>query len=355
VYNRFFLYTFSNWLIEQNNHSPAFSGMTSDERQTNSECDVTKAGLNNQKTGRPEWQGSPFDMANKLAYDQWKNWKLQSLAALSDADPIIEVSHPGNPDQATIEKILTVCDATNMALFRTADNQLADRHTFRQFMAALGFRNLRGHLLADDDDISTITPADPADPSAPDRALLKGEYIPYTGKALNWHTDGYYHEADNPIRSMTLYCAHQAESGGESAFYDSDIIYIRLRDQNPDHIRALMRPDAMTIPANTLGGSEVRPARSGPVFMVDPASGFLSMRYTARTVSIEWPQDDEMIAARTALEKLLSDTDGDPLIVRRRLSAGEGIICNNVLHKRNGFDDPARVLYRGRFSNRVGN
>jgi len=35
------------------------------------------------------------------------------------------------------------------------------------------------------------------------------------------------------------------------------------------------------------------------------------------------------------------------------LSAGEGIICNNVLHKRNAFEDPQRVLYRGRFSNRV--
>ena len=78
------------------------------------------------------------------------------------------------------------------------------------------------------------------------------------------------------------------------------------------------------------------------------------MRYTARTVSIEWPDDEKMNAARAALEKLLSDTDGDPMIVRRRLSAGEGIICNNVLHKRSSFEDPTRVLYRGRFSNRVG-
>jgi alpha-ketoglutarate-dependent taurine dioxygenase len=291
------------------------------------------------------WQGDPFDLENGSAYDKWRSWKLAS----STIYQIVEIGDPEHLPPATIEQIYEACETSNMTLFRAADNQLADRAAFRQFMAGLGFRNLRGHLLADDDDISTITPVDPAD-----KDTLKGEYIPYTGRALSWHTDGYYHEADNPIRSMTLYCARQASMGGESAFMDPDIIYIRLRDQNPDFIRALMRPDAMTVPANIQGGSEIRPARTGPVFMKDPVSGYLSMRYTARTVSIEWPDDAQMIAARTALEALLSDTDGDPMIVRRRLSAGEGIICNNVLHKRSGFEDPARVMYRGRFSNRVG-
>ena len=291
------------------------------------------------------WQGDPFDIENTVAYDTWRSWKLANTAV----DQIIEIDDPENLNPVTITKIYAACETHNMALFRAADNQLADRAAFRRFMSALGFRNLRGHLLADDDDISTITPVDPSD-----RKTMKGEYIPYTGRALSWHTDGYYHKADNPIRSMTLYCAQQASSGGESAFIDPDIIYIRLRDQNPDFVRALMRPDAMTVPANTLGGSEIRPARTGPVFMTDHASGYLSMRYTARTVSIEWPDDAQMLSARTALEALLSDKHGDPMILRRRLSAGEGIICNNVLHKRGEFSDPTRVLYRGRFSNRVG-
>jgi alpha-ketoglutarate-dependent taurine dioxygenase len=307
---------------------------------------VKKTGLSKGSDGAAVLNGSPFDVENATSYARWRDWKLSALEALTDDDLMLEIENPAEPDKATIDSIFANCELANMTLFRTADNRLADRHTFRQFMSALGFRNLRGHLLADDDDISTITPSD--------RSTVKGEYIPYTGKALNWHTDGYYHEADNPIRSMTLYCARQASSGGESAFLDPDIIYIRLRDQNPDYIRALMRPDAMTVPANTLGGTEIRPARTGPVFMVDPASDKLSMRYTARKVSIEWPEDDQMIAARAALEGLLSDSDGDPMIMRRRLSAGEGIICNNVLHKRSEFEDPDRVLYRGRFSNRVG-
>ena len=34
-----------------------------------------------------------------------------------------------------------------------------------------------------------------------------------------------------------------------------------------------------------------RAAQTGPVFSIDPASGDLHMRYTARTRSIEWKQD----------------------------------------------------------------
>ena len=307
---------------------------------------MTKNSSDGSNRNEYQWSGNPFDADNDTAYRAWRHWKLEVVSKSSEQSPIIEITDPVNPNQTTIDQIYAACEANNMSLFRTSENQLADRGTFRRFMSAMGFRNLRGHMLSDDDDISTITPSE--------RNTVKGEYIPYTGKALSWHTDGYYHEADNPIRSMTLYCAHQAESGGESAFIDHDMIYMRLRDQNPDFVRALMRPDAMTVPANTLGGREIRPARTGPVFMVDPASGFLSMRYTARKISIEWPGDDQMIKARSALEALLSDTSDDSLITRRRLSAGEGIICNNVLHLRGGFEDPSRVLYRGRFSNRVG-
>ena len=41
-----------------------------------------------------------------------------------------------------------------------------------------------------------------------------------------------------------------------------------------------------------------------------------------------------------------------------RLNEGEGIVCNNVLHNRTAFEDyedenKRRLLYRGRFYNRV--
>ncbi|MEN8206632.1 MAG: taurine catabolism dioxygenase TauD, partial [Pseudomonadota bacterium] len=78
--------------------------------------------------------------------------------------------------------------------------------------------------------------------------------------------------------------------------------------------------------------------------------------YTARTRSIEWKDDrNTRLAAGFLLELLASDSI---YIVRHRLRAGQGIICNNVLHKREAFNDDAtcgqqRLLYRARYHERI--
>ena len=126
-----------------------------------------------------------------------------------------------------------------------------------------------------------------------------------------------------------------------------------MRDASPDHIRALMQPDAMTIPARVDDDGQARAAQSGPVFAVDD-DGSLHMRYTARTRSIEWQADAATRAAVAALEALLA---GDtPWILRTRLEPGMGLVGHNVLHERSGFDDDPgqpRLLYRARFLDRV--
>ena len=74
------------------------------------------------------------------------------------------------------------------------------------------------------------------------------------------------------------------------------------------------------------------------------------MRYTARTRNIVWRDDpvtDQAIAFLSTL--LASDSVA---IFRARLEAGQGIICNNVLHNRTAFvDDPdhKRLVYRARY------
>ena len=80
------------------------------------------------------------------------------------------------------------------------------------------------------------------------------------------------------------------------------------------------------------------------------------MRYTARTRSITWRDDPMTKDAVNALVKILNGND--QLMLTGRLDAGQGILCNNVLHNRTGFDpDPknqsARVIFRVRFHNRV--
>ncbi len=90
------------------------------------------------------------------------------------------------------------------------------------------------------------------------------------------------------------------------------------------------------------------------MFSVDPLTGALHMRYTARTRSIEWKQDSALQAALAALECLLASDS--PYIRRLTLAPGMGILCNNVLHDRSGFtDDPQRPrrLYRARYHERI--
>ena len=110
----------------------------------------------------------------------------------------------------------------------------------------------------------------------------------------------------------------------------------------------------MTIPARLDEDGVARPAQSGPVFSVDPHSGMLHMRYTARTRSVQW-KDDPATGAATALLAALLDGQS-PHLFRLRLEAGMGIVCNNVLHDRSAFVDAVprpRLLYRARYLDRI--
>jgi hypothetical protein len=101
---------------------------------------------------------------------------------------------------------------------------------------------------------------------------------------------------------------------------------------------------------------EIRAAHNGPVFSVDPVSGSLHMRYTARKRNIEWKPDPVTQAAVGFLENLLA---GDSeYIIRHRLESGQGLVSNNALHNRSGFQDDrergqTRLLYRARYYDRV--
>jgi hypothetical protein len=71
---------------------------------------------------------------------------------------------------------------------------------------------------------------------------------------------------------------------------DHEIAYILLRDEKPGHHP---RPVARRCDdhSGALDDTGVaRAAQPGPVFSVD-GEGFLHMRYTARTISIEWRGD----------------------------------------------------------------
>lgn len=286
---------------------------------------------------------SPFHPANDGAYCAWRHAKLARSPVRAD-DLIVEVGDPCALTRAEHAAIAARLRDANMAIYASPRLE-ADKALARKLGVQFGLRRLDRNWLADDDGVSSLAVADDAS--------TKGEYIPYTDKPINWHTDGYYNPPERRIWALILHCAQRAEEGGENRLLDHEIAYLLLRDADPTHIRALAEPDAMTIPPRVDETGVARAAETGAVFSVDLESGALHMRYTARTRSIAWKEDAATAAAVRALERILRGLSSH--IFRVRLEPGMGLLCNNVLHDRSGFRDSAarrRLVFRARYYDR---
>jgi len=284
-----------------------------------------------------------FDLDNATAYAAWRGRKLATHPR-SLGDLVVELADPRRLTLAEREALLARCGVANMAVYASRTGTDPDKDIPRLLGRQLGLANLDANMLADDDGISPLAVAP---------AGTRTEFIPYTDRGIKWHTDGYYNTLDRQVRGLLLHCVQSAAAGGENRLMDHEIAYILLRDENPDYIRALMAPDAMTIPPRLEDGAIARAAQAGPVFSVYP-DGHLHMRYTARTVSIEWKDDDITRAAVAALERILASDSR--YVFRGRLEPGMGLVCNNVLHDRAAFADSdmrKRLLYRARYFDRI--
>jgi alpha-ketoglutarate-dependent taurine dioxygenase len=285
---------------------------------------------------------TPFDLSDNDAYQRWREHKLAQ--AITDIDElIVEIRDPAALTAAEHDALLSRCRRSNMAIYVT--QTAVDEPAVQRLGAQLGLLRLDANWLSDEHGISRIAVSNGDGP--------RQAYIPYTDRAIKWHTDGYYNPPERRIRGMILHCVQPAAQGGENRLLDHEIAYLMLRDESVEFIRALSAPDAMTIPERTDEHGVARAAQTGPVFSID-GGGNLHMRYTARTRSIEWKQDEVTLAAVARLEQLLdSDT---PQVFRTRLAPGMGLLCNNVLHDRSAFSDEAshpRLLYRARYLDRL--
>ncbi len=287
---------------------------------------------------------NPFALDNDADYQNWRNRKLDNYPA-SLADLTVQINDPRKLTQSEHDAILALCQKANMAIYASKTGQEADKEIARQLGLQFGLMRLDHNMLADDDGITSLA------------VHASGEhqhYIPYTDRPIKWHTDGYYNPPGRQIWAVLLHCVCSAAAGGDNGLLDHEIAYILLRDANPEHIRALMEPDAMTIPARMDEDGIARPDETGPVFSLHPASGDLHMRYTARTRSIRWKKTPQVEAAAAFLEQLLNSDS--PYIFHGRLEPGMGLICNNVLHDRAAFSDDEncrRLLYRARYYDRI--
>ena len=312
---------------------------------------------------------SPFDLDDDASYLRWRSWKLAEHPKRIE-ELIVDVADPRCLTDAEGAALRDRIARANVAVYRSRvldeDPQIA-----RALGAQLGLRRLDANWLADEDGISRVSVYRPSPPTAlragppegdsvarggpaPPKSEGRGGFIPYTNRPIGWHTDGYYHPQQRSIQAMILHCVRPAQRGGVNALLDHEMAYVGLRDASKNHVRALMQPDAMTIPARTDEDGVARAAQGGPVISVDAMHGNLHLRYTARQRSIEWKCDTATHAARLCLEGLLAG--GVPWIFRIQLQAGMGIVGHNVLHDRTGFEDEPkhpRLLYRARYLDRV--
>ncbi len=288
---------------------------------------------------------SPFDLNDNSSYQRWRDAKLHDYPQEID-QIMVDVNDIGQLSTVEHQKLVNLCQKTNMVIYRSAV-PLESKNQLKEVCATFGLKHLDKNLYADDDGISALQVT---------TEKRQYDYIPYSDKPIRWHTDGYYNKPENSIRAMVLHCENPSLSGGDNQLLDHEIVYLLMRDENPQYIQALMQPDAMTIPANIEQGVEIRSAQTGPVFSVDKQSGDLHMRYTARTKSIEWKQDPGVLGAVAFLEHLLSSDM--PYIYRYRLQANEGVLSNNVLHGRTkiengGTPEQQRIMYRARYFDRI--
>ena len=64
------------------------------------------------------------------------------------------------------------------------------------------------------------------------------------------------------------------------------------------------------------------------------------------------------VATQQAVARINEILADENMVLMHRLAAGQGVICNNVLHNRTGFEDSEsqqRLVYRARYYDRIAN
>lgn len=283
-----------------------------------------------------------FNLDSQASYLRWRDLKLSDYPDRVEPVPI---NDPAALDTNELNAIKSAVSRCNFVVYQLANPGQLEPGMLLRLGKQLGLEQNDHNICAEDIGITALEVKTDA----------AKRYIPYTNKPLSWHTDGYYNPPSQQIKAWLLHCVREAVEGGDNELMDHEIAYIRLRDHDPRLIEALQQPRAMTIPANTENGREIRGAQTGPVFSYDSRQQRLHMRYSARLKHVVWYDDDDTREATAFLKKLF--TEGDEYLHRLKLEPGQGVLSNNILHRRKGFTDtanqPGRLLYRARYYNSI--
>jgi len=286
---------------------------------------------------------SPFLLKNEGEYQAWRARKL-ALRQRIPADRVYELDDDGCIPHSLLESIRLQVSAHNFAIFESP--RKLDEAEFLALNRQFGLYRADSDSGADEDSVTSLRVVEDTD--------YRARYIPYTNRALSWHTDGYYNPPHRRILAFALYCVNQAGRGGGNYLLDHELLYILVRDRAPGLLKALMAEDLMRIPANVQDKRIVRPEEAGPVFSIQSSGCSLHMRYTSRPRNIVWKSDRRSAQALNLVREILVEGKAS---IDYRLQAGQGIVCNNILHGRQAFHDAdfdaSRLVYRARYHENI--
>ncbi|MEK9906461.1 MAG: TauD/TfdA family dioxygenase [Gammaproteobacteria bacterium] len=230
----------------------------------------------------------------------------------------VEIKDINRTTKNEISKIRSTLDRFNSCLYRS-NRDLESNSCLLDFAKAVGMKTFDCNNI-EANEISTIS-------------SIKNEkiqYIPYTNKALNWHTDGYYDK--KPLFSWLLHCINPADDGGENYLLDHELA-MREYVLSHDDIEVLMNKRAITIPESQ--GSN-RSELSTYIFSFDNDYEKLHMRFSMRKENIK--MSDNTLTAMSKLTNVI-ENNCSKYSITYKLSKNEGILSNNILHGRNSFKD----------------
>jgi hypothetical protein len=279
-----------------------------------------------------------FDLDTDVDYKKWREEKLAAYPG-SVGDLVVELADMTAITNAEKTRVLELVELANMCVYTSGAAELS-MSSLLSLGAQLG--------ITDTDKSTRHSKSD----EITDSGIL-GKAIPFSTRQVRWHTDATYYGSDKTIQALFLLCKRPAIEGGSNKVLDNEVLYILLRDKDPQALRILMRNDCFKYKNPKTG--EISEQLGGKVFWTN-LDGQLCHRFSFRKMDMAWSEDSEIIAARDVLESVILDES--EYVIEGRLESGMGLISNNVLHTREkpvDSDDPAkkRLLYRARYYDRV--
>jgi hypothetical protein len=275
-----------------------------------------------------------------LDYLLWRDHRLQLQHAGNGATKTLISPALDDPDDAQALRIL--CDRVQDFGFALYQWHSDSDDPNRDVMTLHRHLSLQAHdrgVVQEADGLSLLTDLS---------GTAQGRFVPYTSRAMGWHTDGYYNAMDQSLRCFTLHCISPAQSGGALTLLDNRLMLIALFDADPELVALLSHPQAMSIPGNRDELGHDRPTRYSPVLFIR-ADGTPGAHFTTRTRHIAWRNAATQEAA-TAMKSLIDQHADWHCSIR--LQAGQGVITRNVLHRREAYTDhpdKPRKMLRGRY------